>query len=307
MTPHTNTTAHDNAQNRHLFRTVTWRGLWANIALSVVKICVGWFGRSHALVADGIHSASDTFSDIALLAGHSWWNKPADDTHPYGHRQLETIVTIGIGVLLLFAAVGIVISAMTRIREGAFIQPSYATFIVALLSLCVKEWLYRWTYAVGARLHSAPLMANAWHHRSDALSSIPVALALGMTLMGARWAYLDACAAIIVAGFLLHAAIRIAWPACHKLLGGGVSTAMAKAIHTSVMSHPQVKEAHKLRARYLGCAWVAIDIHVLVDGALSVDEGHSIAEDVKALLRERHPEIVDVVVHIEPADGAGAL
>ena len=297
------TDSHDPTHDRVVFRRVTWAGLVLNVALSLVKLAAGLAARSQALVADAVHSASDTVTDIAVLAGESWWSRPADENHPYGHTQLEAVVTLFIGASLVAVVAGLGLGAVSALRGGDFGVPGRGALGVALLSMAGKEWMYRWTLATGRRLDSVPLIANAWHHRSDALSSLPVALALAGTAVSPRLAFLDPLGGLLVCVFLLHAAWRIAWPALAKMLGAGATEAQIHRIVQTVLSHEAVLSTHRIRTRYLGCSRLAVDLHIRVDGRTSVREGHAVSEHVKWMILRQHPKVKDVIVHLEPHEG----
>ncbi len=290
----------DYASHRAILRRVTWGGLLLNLFLSVIKLFAGVAAGSHALVADAVHSASDMGTDVAILLGELWWSQPADKEHPYGHSQLEAFVTLFIGGVLVAAALGIGGNAIMAVVTGGYAVPGHWALPVALISMLIKEGMYRWTVAAGRRIDSAPLVANAWHHRSDALSTLPVVLALGGTLLHPQLAFLDPLGGVVVCLFLLYAAYRIAWPALAKMLGAGAAEAVVREIQKTAASHPAVREVHRVRTRYLGCSRIAVDLHVLVDGTIKVSTGHAISEQVKASILARHPGVTDVVVHLEP-------
>lgn len=290
----------DSPADRDELQRVTWAGLVINVALSIAKFWVGWWGHSHALMADAVHSASDIATDVAVLVGDFFWSKPADANHPHGHRQLETFVTFLIGGTLVAVAFGMGAGAVQTLRSGEVSQPSLLAMSVAILSVVIKEALYRWTVTVGRRIDSGPMIANAWHHRSDALSSIPAAIAVGAAAMGPRWAFLDRVGVLAVCAILLHAAYRIAWPALQKLLDTGAPDKDLEMIRRIALSQPGVSDVHKIRTRYVGCSRLAVDLHILVDGEMTVSKGHDISGQVKSLLISCHPQIEDVIVHLEP-------
>lgn len=280
-------------------RQVTWVSLGVNLLLSALKAAAGIVGNSHAVVADAVHSLSDSTTDIAILIGAGFWGAPADDSHPYGHRRIETIVSIAIGAVLAAAGVGLVLSAVTTMREGHAETPGRIALAAAIASMIVKETLYRWTYRVGKRLHSLSLKANAWHHRSDALSSIPTALAVGMAILSPAWAFLDRVGAVVVSVFVFHAAFKVAWPCLRELVDEGAPGDTTDRIKTIAFSVEGVRQVHRLRARYTG-GRLQVDLHVLVDENMSVREGHEIATEVSRRIIAEGPRVLDVVVHMEP-------
>lgn len=285
---------------------VTVGSALVNIALGAVKIGAGDWGHSQALIADGVHSLSDVVTDAAVLIGARFWLQPADDRHPHGHAKIESIVTLFIGLTLAGVGIGLAVRATQELRsfvEGAPLEPPrWITLAAALSSIAIKEGLYRWSAAVGRRIHSSAVIANAWHHRSDAFSSIPAALAIALSLaFGPRYAFLDPVGAIVVSTFVLYAAWKVAWPALATLMDEGLSPEKHAQIVALVQAQPGVRFAHRIRTRSLGRDSVAVDLHIHVDGDLSVREGHRLAHLVRDRLIERFPELVDVVVHVEPA------
>lgn len=299
MTGSMQTTPNDNVRSQAL-RRVTWTGLFANIVLCAVKLLAGLTARSQALIADAVHSASDMVTDVALLAGEGWWTRPADSNHQYGHKRLEGFVTLFVGLSLVGAAVGIGYRAFADLRLSQAAQPGLLALLAAVFSLIVKEALYRWTMREGRRIDSPPLIANAWHHRSDGFSTLPVLLALILTVVMPHWAFMDRIGALAVCVFLMFAARRIAWPAFQQLLDVSAGREVSARIAETVMRLPEVREVHQIRTRYLGDNQMAVDLHVLVDGRMSVSEGHDISEQVKAKLLNTHTRIQDVIVHLEP-------
>ena len=282
-------------------RQVTLVGLVINLILTVIKIIAGIYGNSQSVVADGIHSLSDSATDIAVLVGLKYWNEPPDLCHPYGHRRIETMVTVVIGLALASAGIFLGSEAVEKFRSGGYVVPAAVTLAVAVISVVVKELLFRWTYRVGEKLKSSALKANAWHHRSDSFSSIAVALAIGMALIDPKWAILDPVAALAVGVFIIQAAWKITTPALRELADAGATAEDLKNIEKLVLEVDGVVSVHALRSRFHG-AGLQVDLHIQVDGGLSVKEGHVISGKAKRRLLEDGPDIVDVLVHIEPAD-----
>lgn len=285
--------------NTREFLKVTWVGLWVNVILSALKIWAGIFGHSRAVLADGFHSLSDLVSDVALLIGVRFWSAPADDDHPHGHQRVESLITLGIALLLAVLSVMLVYDAALSSLAEERKSVGLIAALAALLSIVVKEVLYRWTVYKGKELHSSALVANAWHHRSDALSSIPAALSAGIAHMAPGLAILDLIGTIIVAVFLCSAAWKIAWPALNELTDRGVCSETRTKLLKAAASVPGVRDVHDLRTRFLG-AGVQVDLHVMVDGAISVEEGHRVATAVEETLLSIGPQITDVLVHLEP-------
>ena len=287
------------ARERYVCK-VTWIGLVTNIGLSGLKFAAGYFGRSQALIADAIHSLTDTTTDIAIIAGSHYWSRPADETHPYGHRRLETLVTAFIGIMLVAAGIGIGWEAIFTLHKKQAATPGWIAFFAAMASIVVKEVLYRWTAAVGKKIKSPAIAANAWHHRTDAISSLPVLMAVGGALIFPDWSFLDRVGAVIVSIFILHAAIKIIWPAVGELIDAGAPEEIQKRIMEIASSTLGVREVHAIRSRYISSS-IQVDLHIVVDGTISVREGHTIADSVEDNIICGIPEILEVVVHVDPS------
>lgn len=279
---------------------VTYIGMIANLFLCAFKFAGGFVGHSQAMVADAVHSLSDMTTDLAIIIGVRYWNKPADKEHPHGHKRLEIFVSLAIGVVLTAVALGILYNGITTLRERHSEPPALIALIAALVSIIVKEYLYRWTVAVGKRIKSVPLIANAWHHRSDALSSIPVALAVAGTQIDPSWAFLDHLGAVLVSLFILQAAYKIVTPGISKLMDAGASPKEIKTITEIAAAVNGVLKVNVVRTRYVGCSDLAVEIHIEVDGAITVAKGHEICDAVKDKLLESKLEITDVIVHLDP-------
>ena len=284
-------------------RRVTWWGFFVNIGLSVFKILGGILGNSHAVVADGIHSLTDTVTDIAVIAGSYFWAKPADEAHPYGHNRIETTVSIFIGTFLLAAAVVIAWQAVSDVRHREITRPGLIALAAAVVSIVVKEGLYRWTHQVGQKINSVSLAANAWHHRLDALSSIPVLIAVAVTILYPPWAMLDHLAALFVAVLVFCAAFRIILSGFKELVDEGAPAETCEDIRSMVLAENNVRDAYNIRTRYTGNR-LQVDLHVAVDGNMTVHEGHRVAEAVRQRILRDGPNVMDVIVHIEPAESA---
>ena len=284
-------------------RRVTWFGFIINILLSGVKFAAGIVGNSQAVVADAVHSLTDTTTDLAIIAGSHYWSRPPDERHPYGHRRLETLITAFIGLVLAAAGIGIGWEAVSTLHERHSAPPSWIAMGAALLSIIIKEALYRWTAATGKKIKSPALAANAWHHRSDAISSLPVLAAVGGAFIFPSWSFLDHVGAVIVSIFILHAATKIVWPAARELVDTGAPTEIQNKITKISCSHPGVLEIHKVRTRYISSS-LQVDMHIVVDGSITVREGHAIADAVESHIMSEIPEVVDVVIHVDPPDAA---
>ncbi|MGB5833196.1 MAG: cation diffusion facilitator family transporter [Thiohalocapsa sp.] len=279
-------------------------GALANIILSAVKIVAGWFGHSHALIADGVHSLSDLASDaLVWTAGRKAAQAP-DEQHPYGHGRYETMATLALGVLLVLVAIGIGWDATHRLfSPEALLRPEPITLYAALASIAVKEWLYWYTLAYAKRVGSDMLRANAWHHRSDAISSIVVLIGIAGTLAGLP--YLDAVASVVVAVMIAKIAWELGWDATRELVDTGLDAGRLDAMRRTIFDVGGVRDIHMLRTRTLGGV-ASADVHVLVDPFISVSEGHLISVMVEQKLKREIAEIGDVVVHIDPEDDDSA-
>lgn len=284
-------------------RRITWIGLAANAALTAIKVAVGVFSRSQTILADGLHSASDLVTDAAVLAGLRVSERPADEDHHYGHQRVTTLVTMFVGASLLAAALWIAITAvMTLVEPHDVNRPMLLPLWAAVISIPVKEWLYRITQRVGLRTSNDSLIANAWHHRSDAASSVAAAVGLaGIVIGGPRWAFLDHVTAIVLSAFLVVTAVRFIAESAEELIDRAPAEATLEAIRGAVVATSGVRSYHALRARKLGGV-VELDIHIQVDPNLSVRQGHDIASEVRSRIRACCGDVREAVVHIEPAD-----
>lgn len=285
----------DSAEVRH----VTWVGLGWNAALSVAKFVVGVVGNSQALVADAIHSASDFVTDVAVIVGSHFWNSPPDAEHPYGHRRFETLVTIGIGLAVAAVGVGIGYKAVLALLAGEASHPEVSVAVMALASIVVKEILFRYTRNAGRRIRSQVLEANAWHHRSDAFSSIPVLVAVVFAILLPQLWFADSVGALIVAFFIMHSAIEIAWPGLRQLVDYGASADILEKLKREALSHPKVISLHGFRSRYVGSD-LHVDVHIVVDDQMTLKDAHDVAEEVEQLLIDSGENVVDAMVHIDP-------
>ncbi len=280
-------------------RQVTVAGLFINVLLTALKFAAGIVGMSHALVADAIHSMSDTISDLVIIIGSYYWAKPADEEHPYGHHRIETIVTMFVGGMLFLVGLGIIRQAFISMQGGKIARPGEVAAWVAVVSIVVKELLYRWTERVGKKINSPAVLANAWHHRSDAISSIPALLAILGSMLLPGWGWLDRVGAVLVSLFILQAAYRILQPVLRELLDGSADPQICADIGTLAGAVAGVLQVHRLRVRISG-ARLYVDLHLVVDGDISVRDGHDIAGVVKDEIMNAGLEVLDVVIHVEP-------
>ena len=293
----------DEALKEKILRRVTWVGLFVNLVLSAIKFAAGIFGRSQALVADAIHSLTDLTTDIAVLAGSHYWSRPPDENHPYGHRRLETLVTVFIGVVLIAAGIGIGWKAISTLYQKHIAPPGWIAVLAAFASIACKESLYRWTAITGRRIKSPALAANAWHHRTDALSSLPVLVAVAGARIFPTWSFLDHVGAVVVSIFILHASIKIIWPSLSELIDVGAPIETQRKIRDIALRNKNVLQVHDIRTRFISSS-VLVDLHIVVEGSISVREGHNIADDVRDRITQEIPEIIDVIVHVDPPERA---
>jgi len=293
----------DGVSKEKILRRVTWAGLFVNLVLSALKFTAGIYGRSQALVADAIHSLTDLTTDIAVLAGSHYWSRPPDENHPYGHRRLETVVTVFIGLVLIAAGIGIGWKAISTLPQKHQTPPGWIAVLVAFASIVCKEGLYRWTAIIGRRIKSPALAANAWHHRTDAFSSIPVLVAVAGARFFPAWSFLDHIGAVVVSIFILHASIKIIWPSISELIDVGAPMETQKKIRDIALQNKEVLQVHDIRTRFISTS-VQVDLHIVVDGHISVREGHTIADDVRDRIVAELPEVLDVIVHVDPPERA---
>ncbi len=278
---------------------VTWLGIFAEVILTVVKIAAGTWGRSQALLVDGIHSMSDLLSDFITLAALRLGRKPRDDRHPYGHGKIEDLATLSIGTLLLGVALGFAWRAIGSYQEGILPERSLLLPAVALLSIIVKEWLYRITRREGERINSPVLRANAWHHRSDAFSSLASLGGLLLYVFVPSFGWADLAAALLVTLFILRAGIKICWEATRDLADTAPPQARSDEIAACVRGIQGVERLRQIRGRHYA-QQIALDLDVEVAAELTVAEGHRVAERVENEVLGRFSDVYTVMVHIEP-------
>jgi len=289
-----------NAKDRYrITKKVTIAGAIVNFILAIVKVIIGIIGHSHALLVDGIHSFSDLLSDIIVVFAAKKSSQSPDENHPYGHARIETAFAAVLGGVLITVGVGIVVDALGRLASGNIITPSNLTLWVALLSVLSKEALYQYTFIYAKRLNSTILKANAWHHRSDAISSIVVLVGISGSLYGIH--YLDAAAAVIVSMMISKIGWDIAKESIEQLVDKGLDPKKVQSISQHIVEIPGVSQMHMLRSRQMG-ADALLDVHIEVSPQLSVSEGHRISDEVSAELTQTFPDIAQVLVHIDPED-----
>ena len=295
----------DNSNSPELARyqqtkKVTVVGAIVNVILAATKIMCGYIGQSQALIADGIHSFSDLISDALVLFAAKHTSKEADEEHPYGHGRIETAVTVALGLILFAVAGGIIFDAIRRLLEPtALMHPSLIALIVAFSSVLSKEFLYHYTLRVANKYRSNLLRVNAWHHRSDAISSIIVIIGIMGTMMGVE--NLDAIAAIGVAFMIAKIGWDISFESIQELVDTAVPSEQIEIIKQTIVAVPGVKKLHMLRTRQMG-GNALVDVHIQVDPKISVSEGHFVSEKVRSKLIRSIDDVTDVMVHIDSED-----
>lgn len=281
-------------------RRVTLVGLGVNLLLAAAKMIGGLLGQSQALVADGVHSLSDLVSDVVVLMAARAAARDPDADHPYGHGRIETAATVGIGLLLLATAFGLGYRAVDSLSATAALgPPALATLLLALASMAAKEALYHYTRRAGRRIASQLLEANAWHHRSDALSSVIVAVGIGGALFG--FVALDAVGALIVAVMIAKVGWDLVWQSLQELVDTGLDPDLTRELEAAAGAVDGVKHVHSLRSRWMGHS-ALLDLHIRVGQRISVSEGHRIAEAVRLQLLARAPRVSDAMVHVDPEE-----
>ncbi len=281
-------------------RFITVLGAWIDLLLGIAKIIVGYIANSQALIADGIHSLSDLATDFMVLYAAKHADRKADDEHPYGHGRIETIATVGLGIALMLVAIGIVYEAVQRLLDASHLShPGILALVITVISIVAKEAIFQYTMRVARELKSNMLRANAWHSRTDAISSVVVLVGLIGTMFG--YLYLDAVAAIAVGLMIGKIAWDLSWHSVRELIDTALDANEVAAIKEAIESVPGVNDCHMLRTRRSG-GDVLVDVHIQVSPTLSVSEGHQIGEQVRTLLINRDDEVNDVTVHIDPED-----
>jgi cation diffusion facilitator family transporter len=287
------------ADERRAARDVTLAGAVLDGALGLAKITVGFLAGSQALVADGVHSLSDLATDAGVLVVTVLARREPDAGHPYGHDRFETLGSLVLGAVLLVVAGGLAYDSLLRLLSARFPTPGPAALVVALLSIAGKEWIFRWTRRVAERIGSRLLLANAWHSRSDALSSVAVLLGVSGAMAGFPW--LDLVAAIAVAGLVGWVGWRLIAGAAQELVDTGLSPSALADVRLATLDVQGVLGVHQVRSRRMGAA-VLLDLDIVVRPEVSVSEGHQIAWTVSRRLRDRFPEVRDVKVHVDPEE-----
>jgi cation diffusion facilitator family transporter len=278
---------------------VTAIGAIINILLSVAKIAGGLLGHSRALVADGFHSLSDLSTDLVVGLGFFYGSRPRDACHPYGHKKIETVAEGVSGAILFIFATAMLISAGQALFGGTLIEPSYAVLAIAAASVVSKEWLYQRTAELGRKLQSQALIVNAWHHRSDALTSLAALAAVALAKVHPMLLVLDPLACIGISVLVGKVGFDISYKALRRLIDTAPEPEIIERIRSVTIGNKKVQDLHNIRARYIGEQIIA-DLHIEVDPSLSVEEGHSIASEVEKAISLELGNVYDITVHVEP-------
>lgn len=288
------------AQDDERFREgqrITWVSVAVNLVLTTMQLVVGFAAHSQSLIADAMHTLSDIVSDGFVLFANRKGAEAPDEDHPYGHGRFETAASLVLGLVLAGTGVGILIAAAGRLQDIGSAPPvGIAALWAALVTLAAKEGLFRYMLKTAERLRSPMLVANAWHARADALSSLVVAAGIGGALIGFNFA--DAVAAIIVGAMIVRAGLKFGWAAIRELIDTGLSAEEVAAIRHTIASTPGVLGMHELRTRRMAHQ-VLVDAHVQVNPRISVSEGHRVAESARQRVLDSHPEVLDVLVHVD--------
>ena len=280
-------------------RKSTWISIWVNLLLTLLQLIIGFFGKSQALMADGLHSLSDLLADFMVLFANRHGNRHADANHPYGHARIETAATLILGVALAVLGVSLLIAAGVRLQDPQNLHEVHQmTLWVALFTLFAKEGLFRYMLTVARKVRSQMLVANAWHARSDAASSLVVVLGISGNLLG--YTFLDLVAAAVVGIMIAYMGSKFALEALAELVDTGLSAEKVEAIRGTLQATPGVRGIHELRTRKMADN-ALVDAHIIVDPKISVSEGHYIAEAARQAVLTHH-HVMDVMVHIDPED-----
>ncbi len=296
--------SHEEVRARSANR-VTWVGFFVNVTLTIFKLAAGILGRSGAMLADAIHSLSDFITDVVVLVSFRMVKKPADDDHDYGHGKYETLATSFIGIALIVVGLGIFFNGARNIWSVLVLKqpidaPGIIALVAAVVSIVTKEWLYRYTVKVGKQINSQAVVANAWHHRSDAFSSIGTLIGIGgAIILGNQWRILDPLAAVVVSFFILKVAWQISAGSIKELLEESLDENTKKNILEIVGNVGGVLEPHDLKTRKNGNR-IVVDIHVRVKNETTIVDAHNLNNVIEFRLKERYGENTLINIHTEP-------
>lgn len=297
------TMSNDKEREQRIYR-VTLTGSVVNLLLLLFKFAAGILGHSAAMVADAVHSLSDFATDLIVIAFVRISSKPEDAHHAYGHGKYETLATAIIGTVLFGVAVGIFWNGCHAIYDvicgEELPPPGILALGAALLSVVLKEWVYRYTIHVGKQVRSAAVVANAWHHRSDALSSVGTTVGIGgAVLLGSYWTLLDPLAAVVVSLFIARVSVKLLVPCVDELLEKSLAPEVEETIRSIILKEPGVSQPHHLRTRRIGNA-VAIEVHIRMEGSLPLTQAHEAASSIERQLKQQFGPNTFVSIHVEP-------
>lgn len=283
---------------------VTLTGTAVNAILIVLKFIAGILGRSSAMVADAVHSLSDFITDVIVLVFVKIAGKPSDKKHEYGHGKYETMATLIIGLMLAFAGIGLLVSGADKLVKSfngeQLPRPGIVALVIAILSIISKEWLYRYTVKAGKKLDSQAVVANAWHHRSDAISSVGTLIGIsGAMFLGEQWRILDPLAAIVVSALIIKSGYDIMRPTIGELLEASLPEAQEDEIKKIVCAIPGIENIHRLRTRRVGNI-IAIDFHVKMNGKISLYKAHELVTRAENAIKDKFGAQTMVTAHMEP-------
>ncbi|MFQ5499938.1 MAG: cation diffusion facilitator family transporter [Candidatus Zixiibacteriota bacterium] len=292
----------ESAEDLAVGTRATWIGVGVNVVLMASKLFAGALAGSQALIADGLHSLSDLFSDAVVLFGFRWGRKHEDEDHLYGHARIETISTMIVGLVLIIVGFGIAYNAIGSIYRHQPSHPGLLAVWVSAASIISKEWLFWYTLRIGRRLKSLALIGNAWHHRSDALSSVAVLVGVVAARIDPAWQMADSYAALVVTFFVGKVGFSLIWSALRELSDAAPDREVLEQIAETASEVDGVLDVHDMRARYSGST-IFVEMHIVVDGDQSVRAGHDIARRVKRGLLDSFVSITHVIIHVDPEEG----
>lgn len=288
----------------HKIYKVTFVGAVVNVLLSIAKLVAGLLGHSAAMLADAIHSVSDLATDLAVVVFVRIASKPRDEDHDFGHGKFETLSSIIVGIALIGIGFGILrygfFEIVAIINGNSIPEPNMLAFWAAIVSIIVKEILFRYTIIRGKALSSPAVVANAWHHRSDAFSSIGTAIGIGgAILLGDNWRVLDPIAAIIVSIIVIKAGIEFVLPGVNELLEKSLPKDVEEEIIKIIQRNEKVCDPHNLRTRNIGTSY-AIEVHIRLCGDMNVKEAHELTQNIESQIKERYGQRTHIIIHVEP-------
>ncbi len=291
-------------KREHTIYRVTLGGSVVNFLLLLFKFVAGILGGSAAMIADAVHSLSDFITDVVVILFVRISGKPCDQDHDFGHGKYETLATTFIGIMLGIVGIGILWSGMEKIisvcRGQMLEEPGMIALVAALLSIVAKEILFQWTARVGRQVNSPAVVANAWHHRSDALSSIGTAIGIGGAIvLGPQWRVLDPVAAVVVSVFIIRVALKLFRPSIEELLEKSLPAEDEQCIMHTILEEPGVSAPHNLRTRRIGNNR-AIDVHVRMDGNTPLNIAHQATCNIEKRLRKQFGNQLFINIHVEP-------